>query len=165
MKLDFFSATRTVKERKLIGFELSDVVYGLDIMRVREILNPLDLQPIPGAQPFIRGVVDHRDNVLPVVCIRSLFGLPPVEQTRKSKWIVVKTPDGDVGVEVDRVTQVISVTEKQRRESKRVSMAAGRQWIDTIYQTDSGLIFELRPDDLVGSAAADVEEGRGDRDT
>ncbi|MBX7197200.1 MAG: chemotaxis protein CheW [Sandaracinaceae bacterium] len=81
-----------VPERKLVLFGVGTVVYGLPIERVREVVNPLEIIPLPHAPPSVVGVTDHRGEVVPVVDLRSRFDLPPVdgaEAHRRRKWIMV----------------------------------------------------------------------------
>jgi purine-binding chemotaxis protein CheW len=79
-------------ERQLVLFAVGAVVYGLPIDRVREVVNPQPTFELPHAPPSVIGVADHRGEVVPVIDLRSRFGLPPLEEgdaKRKVKWILV----------------------------------------------------------------------------
>ena len=75
---------RTSRDKNLVGFTIAEVHYALDIDRVREILRPLPLVPLPHAPPAVLGVADYRGEVVPVLDLRRRFGLPPSEATRRS---------------------------------------------------------------------------------
>jgi len=83
---------RGTPERQLVLFGVGSVVYGLPIERVREVVNPLEIIELPHAPPSIIGVTDHRGEVVPVIDLRTRFGLPPNDDPdarRRRKWIMV----------------------------------------------------------------------------
>lgn len=75
--------------KDLVGFLLGDVMYAVRIEVVREIVNPLPIVDLPRAPSSVRGVADYRGEVVPVVDLRDRFGLPAVQASRKTKWVVV----------------------------------------------------------------------------
>jgi purine-binding chemotaxis protein CheW len=80
--------------KNLVGFVVGDVEYAVAIGRVKEIANPLRLVALPHAPRSVVGVADYRGEVVAVVDLRARFGLPPVEATRKTKWLVVEVDAG-----------------------------------------------------------------------
>ena len=76
------SQRRADRTKNLVGFLVGDVRYAVDILRVREIINPLGVVPLPHAPPVVVGVSDHRGQVVPVIDLRKRFGLPSAEATR-----------------------------------------------------------------------------------
>lgn len=83
-------------ERQLVLFGIGTVVYGLPIERVREVVNPLQIIPLPHAPPSVIGVTDHRGEVVPVLDLRTRFGLPAIAEPdalRRRKWIMVDVGD------------------------------------------------------------------------
>jgi len=96
-------------QRSLVGFVVGDVNYAIEIGRVREIVNPLPVTTLPHTPPEVMGVADHRDDVVPVIQLRTRFGLPEAETTRSTKWILVDAGTHTVGLVVDAVTEVFRV--------------------------------------------------------
>src|SRR5687767_5938994 len=94
------------RTKNLVGFLVGDVRYAVDILRVREIINPLPVVPLPHAPPVVVGVADHRGQVVPVIDLRRRFGLPLIEITRRTKWIIVRAGERASGLVVDAVTDV-----------------------------------------------------------
>jgi purine-binding chemotaxis protein CheW len=85
-------ATPSAPERQLVLFGVGNVVYGLPIERVREVVNPQPIIELPHAPAAVVGVADHRGEVVPVIDLRARFGLPAVEDAearRRMKWIMV----------------------------------------------------------------------------
>lgn len=77
--------------KNLVGFLVGDVMYAVRIEMVREIANPLDVVALPRAPKAVRGVADYRGVVVPVIDLRERFGLPTVQPSRKTKWVVIDT--------------------------------------------------------------------------
>ncbi|MBL9043754.1 MAG: chemotaxis protein CheW [Myxococcales bacterium] len=103
---------------QLCGFRIGDEEYAVDIMRIKEIINPLALTKVPRAAAFIEGVVELRGTILPVVDMRKRFDLPPLtaEQMedyavrRARKYLIVPIEGRLVGMIVDRVSDVLRVS-------------------------------------------------------
>lgn len=98
---------RVDTQQSLVGFIVGDVHYAIDITRVHEIVNPLEITVLPHTPPEVAGVADHRGTVLPVIRLRTRFGLEEVEATRSTKWILLR-PHA-VGLVVDAVTEVFPI--------------------------------------------------------
>jgi purine-binding chemotaxis protein CheW len=92
--------------KSLVGFVVGEVVYAIPIARVREISNPLTAVELPHAPHAIAGVADYRGEVVPVVDLRVRFGLPLLERTRRTKWIVIDLGGRHAALVVDAVTDV-----------------------------------------------------------
>jgi purine-binding chemotaxis protein CheW len=108
-------------ERQLVLFGVGTVVYGLPIERVREVVNPLEIIPLPHAPAAVIGVTDHRGEVVPVIDLRTRFGLPPAEDPdalRRRKWIMVDVGDAanprPIAAVVDTVHNVFMTREALR---------------------------------------------------
>ena len=92
--------------KSLVGFVVGDVHYAVPIACVREICNPMTLVAMPRAPAAVIGVADYRGDVVPVVDVRARFGLPPLSQTRRTKWILVGVREHFLALVVDAVTEV-----------------------------------------------------------
>jgi len=107
-------------QKSLVGFLVGEVHYALDIARVREIVNPLDLTPLPHTPAEVIGVADHRGEVVPVIDLRARFGLPRVVPRRSTKWILVGAGRTTVGLVVDGVTEVFGTGGDELRPTPEV---------------------------------------------
>lgn len=94
---------------QLATFVVGGHAYALDIMRVKEIINPLPITPVPRAPAFIDGVVELRGVILAVVDLRKRFDLPATPPTRATKYIVVSLEGRMVALIVDRVSDFARV--------------------------------------------------------
>jgi len=107
-------------QKSLVGFLVGDVHYALDIGRVREIVNPLPVTPLPHTPAEVAGVADHRGEVVPIIDLRSRFGLPAAGAGRTTKWILVRAGKHTVGLVVDGVTEVFGTGGEELRPTPDV---------------------------------------------
>jgi purine-binding chemotaxis protein CheW len=98
---------------KYLTFALGKEEYGLEILRVREIIGYMDITAVPNTPPHIKGVINLRGQVISVVDLRSRFGMAAVEKTEETCIIVVEFQADarrvSMGVVVDRVSEVLSI--------------------------------------------------------
>lgn len=100
---------------QLCTFRVGGEDYALDIMRLREIITPLPVTPVPRAPSFVEGVIRLRGDVIPVVDVRRRLGLPVTSPTRKSKVLIVHVAGRRLGLLVDEVTEVLRIPRAEIR--------------------------------------------------
>jgi purine-binding chemotaxis protein CheW len=98
---------------KYMTFKLADEVYGLEILKVREIIGLMEITRVPRSAEFMRGVINLRGKVIPVVDLRLKFAMPRTEATDQTVIIVVQYGAAErsltMGVLVDEVLEVLSI--------------------------------------------------------
>ncbi|MGK3991139.1 chemotaxis protein CheW [Sorangium sp. So ce136] len=134
--------SRPDPQKSLVGFVVGDVQYAIDITRVREIVNPLEVTTLPHTPPEVSGVANHRGEVVPVIELRVRFGLPPVEPSRSTKWILVDVGTHTVGLVVDAVTEVFG-TNGDYRPTPPVGGSSDLRGIVGVTTHDERMIFVL----------------------
>jgi purine-binding chemotaxis protein CheW len=100
---------------QLCAFRIGGEDYAIDIMRVREIIHPLPITPVPRAPAFVEGVVRLRGDVLPVLDVRKRLGLPPAPPTRKSRFLLVNVAGRRLALVVDEVREVLRLPRSEIR--------------------------------------------------
>jgi len=100
---------QVVDEQQLVTFQAAGEEYAIEIMNVQEIIRITEISRIPKAPPFIEGVVALRNQLLPIVNLRKRFGLTTVALDDDSRVIVVKLGGVITGLQVDAVSEVLSV--------------------------------------------------------
>ena len=90
-------------------FYLAEEEYGIEILRVREIIGMMKITAVPRTPEYIRGVLNLRGKVIPVVDLRLKFGMEATEQTEETCIIVVETEDSERGIIVDKVSEVLAI--------------------------------------------------------
>ncbi len=103
------SVAAPVPELHLVTFQLDREEFGIPIGQAREVVRVGDLTRVPEAPPHIRGVVNLRGRVLPVVEIRSRLGLSPLDPGSKARIVVVESTGRTLGLLVDSVNQMLKV--------------------------------------------------------
>ncbi len=99
---------------KYLIFHLGNEEFGTEVLKVREIMGLQDITTVPQTPTYVKGVINLRGKVIPVVDLRLKFGFPPEEYSARTCIIVVRTTQGDqdlmIGIVVDGVAEVLSLT-------------------------------------------------------
>ena len=105
------------KEGKYLTFSLAGEEYGIGILQVKEIIGMLPITSVPRTPDFVKGVINLRGKVIPVIDLRLRFSIDESEYTERTCIIVVEisSQNGEmvIGIVVDSVSEVLSVTEDQ----------------------------------------------------
>jgi len=98
---------------KYLIFHLGAEEFGTEVLKVREIMGIQDITTVPQVPMYVKGVINLRGKVIPVVDLRLKFGLPPEEYTARTCIIVVRTRQGEedmmIGIVVDGVAEVLNL--------------------------------------------------------
>jgi len=94
---------------KYLTFILGDEEYGLEILKVREIISVMEITEVPQVPTYIKGVINLRGKVIPVIDLRLKFGMEEKEHTRETCIIVVNVKDLLLGIVVDTVAEVLDI--------------------------------------------------------
>jgi len=116
-KMEVVNAELRSNEGKYLTFGVGDEEYGLEILKVREIIGYVEVTSVPQTPDYVQGVINLRGQVIPVVDMRSKFGMESVERTEATCIIVVEISSADgtisTGVVVDRVQEVLDISGEQ----------------------------------------------------
>jgi len=96
-------------EGKYLTFVLADESYGLEILKVREIIGMMAITAVPRTPPFVKGVINLRGKVIPVIDLRLKFGISEVAHTEETCVIVVDVGSVEMGIIVDKVSEVLNI--------------------------------------------------------
>jgi purine-binding chemotaxis protein CheW len=99
----------TTYKKQFVIFELENEEYGIDILRVKEIKEMMNITRVPKAAHYVCGVINLRGEVIPVVDLRKKFNLPEVERNSNTRIIIVAVDDITVGLIVDTSSEVIEI--------------------------------------------------------
>jgi len=110
-----------IHQGKYLTFSLEQEEYGIAIVKVKEITQMLNVTPVPHTPNYVKGVVNLRGKVIPVMDLRVRFNMPEIEYTDRTCIIVVEIYSDDeliqVGNVVDSVTEVLNVTQENIDET------------------------------------------------
>jgi purine-binding chemotaxis protein CheW len=128
---------------ELLTFRLSEQEYSLDIMCVREIRGWTKTTPLPHAPTYMKGVINLRGTVLPVMDLAERLGLPRQEHSDRNVIIVVKHGDAMTGLLVDAVSDIIALTEEDLQPPPEMSGNAPSGVIKSLTLLDERMIRVL----------------------
>jgi purine-binding chemotaxis protein CheW len=131
------------RELHLVTFVLEKEEFGIPIERTREIVRVGDITRVPQAPPHIRGVMNLRGRILPVVEIRTRFGLSPATLAPRSRVVVVEAHGRTVGILVDSVAQVVKVAESAVVAAPEEVVSHRADYITGVARLGSRLIILL----------------------
>lgn len=109
---------------KYLTFNLGDETYGIEILKVQEIIGMMKVTHFPKSPDFVRGVINLRGKVIPVIDLREKFGMETVDDTEKTCIVVVQIGDVKEGLIVDEVSEVVDVQESQLEEAPSFGAAS-----------------------------------------
>jgi purine-binding chemotaxis protein CheW len=138
---------------QMVSFTLDDVEYGINILSVHEILRMPDITRLPNSPSYIRGVINLRGNVIPVVDVRERFGLPDAVITPLTRIIVIEVEERLVGLLVDNVYQVVRVPDKNIDPPSELIEGVSEDFIKGIARHSNRLIIMLSLGKLLFSEA------------
>lgn len=128
---------------QFVIFSLAGEQYGVDISNVESIIKMQEITPVPHAPDFVEGVTNLRGKVLPVMDLRKRYGLEQREFTLDTRIVVVETDGAMVGMIVDEVHEVLSVSEDSIEPPASIVTTLDSGSIDGIAKVDDRLIILL----------------------
>jgi purine-binding chemotaxis protein CheW len=135
---------------QLVGFRLGGEEFGLDILRVQEIIRIQPLTRVPNSPDFIAGVMNLRGRIIPVVALRRRFGLEQIPADKQTRIVVVETNGAVLGFIVDAVSEVLRIPADTIEPPPGVGKAE-RQYVSGVGKIEDRLLILLDVDRLVGN--------------
>ncbi|MFZ3018193.1 MAG: chemotaxis protein CheW [Gallionella sp.] len=144
--------------RELLTFTLGSEEYGIDILKVQEIRGYDAVTTIANAPPFIKGVINLRGIIVPIVDMRIKFNLGKVEYDQFTVVIILNIAKRVVGIVVDGVSDVIALTPEQLKAAPEFSGAMDTQYITGLGTVDDRMIIVVDIEKLMTSRDMDLVE-------
>jgi purine-binding chemotaxis protein CheW len=148
----------TVNAEQFLTFMLNGEEYGVDILRVQEIKGWESATEIPNTPQYIRGVINLRGTIVPVIDLRRRFAIEPIEYTNTTVIIVLRIRAGDgektMGFIVDAVSDVYNVTPEQMKPTPEFGGQVRTDYVKGLATVDAKMVILLDIDQLVGSDVA-----------
>jgi len=126
--------------RQFVSFAIGDDQYGVDIMAVREIKGWSQITPLPRQPDYMRGVLNLRGIMVPIIDLRCRFGQGTTEATQFHIVIVVQIGTRHVGLLADRVLDIVGVEASQIQPVPRVAQTSHADFLSGLMTIESGMI-------------------------
>ena len=142
---------------RLITFILGEEKYGLNILKVRELISfPEGLTRIPGVPDYIIGMFNLRGLVIPVMDLREKFNMSGEERHEFSVIIIVEVDNKSIGITVDSVSDVIFVKEEDIQETTELAVNVDTKFIKGVAKTKDEMVILLDIDFLLSKEEFDT---------
>lgn len=142
---------------KYLTFRLATEEYGLEILKVREIIGMMGITPVPRTPDYLRGVINLRGKIIPIVDLRLKFGMEYKEQTEETCIIVVQARGVEMGIVVDKVSEVMDIAGDDIEEAPALGSGVNTDYILGIGKTESKVRILLDIDKVLsGKEVKDI---------
>jgi len=154
---------------KYLTFRLGEEEFGVEILKVREIIGLIDITPVPHVPDHIKGVINLRGKIIPVIELRRKFALESVGFTEETCVVVVDAEEGDgadqlqVGVIVDRVREVLDISAEQIEPAPKLGQDHHTHYILAMGKVAAGdgekIVMLLDIDSVIGREELEAAAG------
>jgi purine-binding chemotaxis protein CheW len=135
--------------RQFISFSVGEEEYGLELLRVKEVIRIREITWLPKAPKFVKGIINLRGDVIPIIALREKFGLEPRENTAATRVIVVELDGRLMGMVVDSASQVVRIPADQIDPPPPVLGGLSQEFITGVGKLDDKLVILLNVDAIL----------------
>lgn len=157
--------SRAESDHQFLSFRLGDEEYGVEILRVREIIGIIDITSLPQTPEYVKGVINLRGKIIPVIELRRKFGLPSIEFDEATCIIVVEVMVGEdqfqVGIIVDTVSEVLPIPPEDIEPAPRFGDSLNTEVIQGMGKTRDRVVILLDLDRVLTGAAGELHATLG----
>jgi purine-binding chemotaxis protein CheW len=140
---------------KYLTFHLGMEDYGIEIRHVTEIIGIQKITPVPDLPEFIKGVINLRGQVIPVMDVRTRFKMPPRDYDDRTCIIVVKVNDRAIGLVVDKVNEVADISQGQIEPPPKTRLEREGGYLQGLGKLGEEVKILLDVDALLGKQESD----------
>ena len=141
---------------QLVGFQLDDEEYGIDILKVQEINRITEITKIPQSPDFVEGVINLRGNVIPIIDLRKRFNMPHKEYDKQTRIVVGEIGDRTVGFIVDAVSEIIRLPADKIEPAPNISADDKAEYILGVGKLDDKLLMLLDIDKILSGSEKEM---------
>ena len=145
----------TMKTGKYLTFSLEDEEYGIGILKVKEIIGMMPITSVPRTPDHVKGVINLRGKVIPVIDLRSKFDMKSIPYNERTCIIVVEIDAADttvlIGIVVDTVSEVLNIKEDEIEETPAFGTKLDTQYILGMAKMEGGVKILLNIDKVLSS--------------
>ncbi len=162
---EFSEAMETAAERegKYLTFSLAEEEYGIGILKIKEIIGMMPVTPVPQTPEFVKGVINLRGKVIPVVDLRLRFGMEAIDYTDRTCIIVVEIAGQagtvQIGIVVDAVSEVLSIGGDEIEDTPTFGTKLNTDYILGMAKMEGGVKILLEIDSVLTGEDISALEG------
>lgn len=144
---------------QLVTFSIGEEEFGVNILQVQEIIRTMEITNVPRAPGFVEGVINLRGKVIPIVDMRSRFGLEHKEHDKYTRIIVIEIDMIIVGFVVDAVSEVLRIPANSVQPPPPVVAGMDSEYIDGVGKLEDRLLILLDLDSLLNNEEMEALSG------
>jgi purine-binding chemotaxis protein CheW len=152
------AAARLAQAGKYLTFYLATEEYGVEILKVHEIIGMLPITRVPRTPPFVRGVINLRGKVIPIIDLRERFGMSR-DGAEETCIIVVQVHGVQLGVVVDKVSEVLSITDNDIEPTPSFGIDVNTEYLLGLAKGDNKVRLLLDIDRVLSATEVDAVQG------
>jgi purine-binding chemotaxis protein CheW len=149
-------------ERKYLTFSLGNEEYGISILKIKEIIGMMPITPVPRTPAFVKGVINLRGKVIPVMNLRLKFGMEEIPYTERTCIIVVETRGVRgtllIGIVVDSVSEVLNIKNGDIEETPVLGTDLDTDYILGIAKINGGVKILLDIDRVLNANETSITD-------
>ncbi len=144
------SVSEVAGSLQLVSFCLAEEEYGIEITKIREIILMGEITQVPETPHYVKGLINLRSTVIPVIDLRTRFGMPEAELTDESRIMVLHVGTKTIGIIVDAVSEVLRVTQDQIAPAPSTVAGLGQEYLTGLVKLEERLLIMLDINKLLG---------------
>ena len=149
------TAQTSIKDEKYLTFSLAEEEYGIGILKIKEIIGMMPVTSVPQTPDFVKGVINLRGKVIPVIDLRLRFAIDEIEYSERTCIIVVEVERSSntvmIGVVVDAVSEVLNIKEGDIEETPAFGAKLDTEYILGMAKMEGGVKILLDIDQVLSA--------------
>jgi purine-binding chemotaxis protein CheW len=156
--MEAVSTKKSVDEGKFLTFVLNNEEYGIEILKVREIIGVIGITPVPQTPDYLKGVINLRGKVIPVIDLRLKFSMTEEEHKQETCIIVVEVNNAPIGVVVDNVSEVLDIKSEEVEDTPQFGHEIDTSFIMGLGKAKEKIIILLVIDKVLSTEELEMVE-------
>ncbi|WP_223441115.1 MULTISPECIES: chemotaxis protein CheW [Pseudomonas] len=132
-----------------VTFKLDNETYGINVMRVQEVLRYTEIAQVPGAPSYVLGIINLRGNVVTVIDTRQRFGLMNAEISDNTRIVIIEADKQVVGIMVDSVAEVVYLRQSEIETAPNVGNEESAKFIQGVCNKNNELLILVELDKMM----------------
>ncbi len=156
--MEAIATNKQTTEGKFLTFALEKEEYGVEILKVKEIIGLMDITTVPQTPGYMKGVINLRGKVIPVIDLRLKFSMPESEYTEETCIIVVEVGASLIGIVVDSVSEVMYIKGDEIEDAPSFGQEIDTRFIMGLGKTKEKIIILLDIEKVLSSEELEMVE-------
>ncbi len=136
---------------KYLTFIVDNEIYGLEILKVREIVAMLHISKVPLVPHYVKGVINLRGNVIPVIDMRLKFNMSDIDYDEHTTIIIVDIEEISVGFIVDETSEVVKINQNNLMPPPKFGTGIDTSFLKSMAKTDKSIIMMINLEEIFSS--------------